>query len=60
MAIIGIVSSDAIMKIVKQEQNVISDQYDTLKARLCDEIDEQKAYHINRLATLAKVFRNVK
>ena len=60
MTITGILSDDAIMRIVKQEQNVISDQYDTLKARLCDQIDEQKAYHINRLATLAKVLRNVK
>lgn len=51
---------DAITKIVKKEQDVISDQYDQFKAMMCDSLDEMKEYHVNRLGMLADVLRNVK
>lgn len=48
------------------QQGVIADQYDELKTKICgnesvcDLIDAQKSYHLNRLAILAKVVSNVK
>lgn len=60
LTIIETTKEDAITKIVRREQEVVADQYDQLKAKICDQLDEQKLYHVNRIGMLAEVLRNIK
>ncbi len=60
LELIEISKEEKIGKLVKREQDVIADQYDRMKEVFCDQIDEAKNYHMNRLAILAQVISEVK